>query len=174
MLLVEGFGRTWDEVFLVRRCDRSRYVSCAARPRGVASRFAWYDRARFRLRDSGLADRGTMLPGSVRGLGRCSGGTDERSDVGRPRDGCSSAGRSARFGRGFLIEPPGPIFAILIIIPFLLIQMMPIHLRWKVNSLRVRGEMVLMKSIEYMFLAPPKVDVVTVDWFEVQILCFAP
>ncbi|CAA7037698.1 unnamed protein product [Microthlaspi erraticum] len=52
------------------------------------------------------------------------------------------------FGRGFSIEPPRPVFAILTITHFLLIQMMPIQLRWRVNSLRARGELVLMKSIE--------------------------
>ncbi|CAA7040690.1 unnamed protein product [Microthlaspi erraticum] len=70
------------------------------------------------------------------------------SEFGRPRDMRSSAGRSARLGRGFSIEPPGPVFAILAITPFLLIQMRPFQLRWKVNSLRARRELVLMKSIE--------------------------
>ncbi|CAA7039517.1 unnamed protein product [Microthlaspi erraticum] len=42
----------------------------------------------------------------------------------------------------------GAVFTLLAITPFLLIQMRPFQLRWKVNSIRARRELVLMKSIE--------------------------
>ncbi|CAA7022541.1 unnamed protein product [Microthlaspi erraticum] len=48
----------------------------------------------------------------------------------------------------FLDRAAGPVFTLLVITPFLLIQMRPFQLRWKVNSLRARRELVLMKSIE--------------------------
>ncbi|CAA7030796.1 unnamed protein product [Microthlaspi erraticum] len=139
-------GRTWDAAFLVGRRDRPWYVSCAARPRGVASRLSRCDHARHWLRGSDLADRGTLLPMSVRGLGRGSGGMDVFGLW--PTVERSSAGRSARLSRGFSIEPPGPVLAILAITPFLLIQLRPFLLRWKFNSLRARMELVFMKSIE--------------------------
>ncbi|CAA7059867.1 unnamed protein product [Microthlaspi erraticum] len=67
---------------------------------------------------------------------------------GRERNMRSSAGRSARFGRRFSIDRLWTVFALLAISPFLLIQMRPFQLRWKVNSIRARRELVLMKSIE--------------------------
>ncbi|CAA7056570.1 unnamed protein product [Microthlaspi erraticum] len=69
-------------------------------------------------------------------------------NFGRERNMRSSAGRSARFGRRFSIDRLWTVFAVLAISPFLLIQMRPFQLRWKVNSIRARRELVLMKSIE--------------------------
>ncbi|CAA7049276.1 unnamed protein product [Microthlaspi erraticum] len=40
------------------------------------------------------------------------------------------------------------VFTLLVVTPFLLIQIRPFQLRWKVNSIRARRELVLMKSIE--------------------------
>ncbi|CAA7037653.1 unnamed protein product [Microthlaspi erraticum] len=96
-----------------------------------------------------MVDRGTMLLGSVCELGRALDGMER--------------GRSAWVDRGTIVprsagthswnavarsKPSGPVFTDLIITPCLLIQMMRIHLRWRVNSIRARCEVVLMKSVE--------------------------
>ncbi|CAA7050375.1 unnamed protein product [Microthlaspi erraticum] len=53
----------------------------------------------------------------------------------------------SRVVEGFIIGS-GAVFTRLVVTPFLLIQIRPFQLRWKVNSIRERRELVLMKSIE--------------------------
>ncbi|CAA7039466.1 unnamed protein product [Microthlaspi erraticum] len=58
-----------------------------------------------------------------------------------------SASRTARLG-AVLDRAVWTVFTLLVVTPFLLIQIRPFQLRWKVNSIRARRELVLMKSIE--------------------------
>ncbi|CAA7035259.1 unnamed protein product [Microthlaspi erraticum] len=85
-------------------------------------------------RETEWVDHGQLLPGLVCALGRALGGMDVMF--------------RAVFAAAARLKPSGPVFAKLIITPFLLIQMMRIQLSWRVNSLMTLREPVMMKSIE--------------------------
>ncbi|CAA7021334.1 unnamed protein product [Microthlaspi erraticum] len=51
-------------------------------------------------------------------------------------------------GRCFLNRAVWTVSTLLVVTPFLLIQIRPFQLRWKVNSIIARMELILMKSIE--------------------------
>ncbi|CAA7057064.1 unnamed protein product [Microthlaspi erraticum] len=152
-------GRPWSAVKFGRCFSAGRGTSSrlgrmhrpwyekVARPRGLfPARAAWSCAAG--VSGCGLADRGQCFPGRVRSADGLELWPRLQTDDVWPSVEHRSRPAGLRGWALILDRAVWTVFTLLVVTPFLLIQIRPFQLRWKVNSIRARRELVLMKSIE--------------------------